>query len=217
MYCAALDTTPGMAGFALMKDDKVVSTAHWNIRGREASKLSILILDEMEKLNITLDDITHWSVGSGPGSFTALRQAAALVSGWSFNRTNLKSRCVPGAVALAASVPVKDGDVVCALYDGRNSEILYYNIEFRDGDFHDTGCSGVLNAQQSEAFFKENAFSSTVCFAAEYETIKKIIPQQLEPVQVEKSDPSWLCKVKSIAFDNDLTRLVYIRPAVYVN
>ena len=215
MYSAALDTTPGMAGFALMNGEKLVLNVNFPVKGRDASKLSSLIIDELKKCSVSLEDISFWSVGSGPGSFTALRQAAALVSGWCFGRNSVKTRCIPGAAALAAEASPADGEEVCCIYDGRNKEILYYNILFKDGDYHDTGKSGVLNQAQASVFF-DGYTAKTVCFVGEYEAVSKIIPENINVVQAEKSDASVLCRIKTVPFDNDLTRLVYIRPAVYI-
>ena len=216
MFSAALDTAPGMAGFALLKDSEVIVNAVWSMKGREASKLSGLILDELEKHNVSLNDISCWSVGSGPGSFTGLRQAAALVSGWCFGREDVKKRCVPGAVALAHAANPNDGDEICCVYDGRNKEILYYNIVFKDGDYYDTGKSGVLNSEQAVQYFSENKFARTICFSGEYDAIAKIVPDGLEISKTDTADTSVLARVKSIAYNNDLTDLVYIRPAVYI-
>ena len=215
MYSAALDTTPGMAAFALVDGEKTVLNVNFQVRGREASKLSSLILDELGKCSVSLADISSWSVGSGPGSFTALRQASALVSGWCYGRDGVKTRCVPGAASLAAAASPSAGEEVCCIYDGRNKEILYYNILFKDGDYYDTGRFGVLNQKQSAAFFAEST-ARTVCFAADYEAVSKIIPEGLTVIRAEKSDASVLCRIKTVPFDNDLTRLVYIRPAVYI-
>ena len=216
MYSAALDTTPGMAGFALMQNDVLVSSINFPLKGREASKLSSFILEELAEHGVSLEDISMWSVGSGPGSFTGLRQAAALVSGWCFGRKDVKSRCIPGAAALAAEAHPDEGEEVCCIYDGRNKEILYYNILFKDGDFHDTGKSGVLNKVQAEEFFS-GCTAKKICFAGEYDAVAKVIPENMDIIQAEKSDASMLCRIKTVAYDNDLTDLVYIRPAVYIS
>ena len=216
MYSAAIDPAPDKVGFSLLCDDKVIVSVNCAMKGRAASALSSFILDELAKAGVAVQDIERWSVGAGPGSFTGLRQAAALVAGWCFGRENVLRRCVPGAVALAHAANPNDGDEICCVYDGRNKEILYYNIVFKDGDYYDTGKSGVLNSEQAVQYFSENKFARTICFSGEYDAIAKIVPDGLEISKTDTADTSVLARVKSIAYNNDLTDLVYIRPAVYI-
>ena len=215
MYSAAIDPAPDKAGFALLQDDKVIVSVHCAMKGRAASALSSFVLDELAKAGVAVQDIERWSVGAGPGSFTGLRQAAALVSGWCFGRENVLRRCVPGAVALAAAAHPADGDIVTCIYDGRNREILYYNVKYSAGDYIPTDEYGVLNAEQAAEFFP--AFQGKViCFASELEAVKKIVPANVGLLTAETAAPEVLAQIKSVAFDNDLTSLVYIRPAVYL-
>ena len=185
---------------------------------RDAAAFAQFLRDALNGYGLDFADITHWTVGSGPGSFTGLRQAAALVSGWCFGRNDVQTRCVPGAIALAAQAHPQEGETVCCIYDGRNKEILYYNVICQDGKLCDTGVYGVLNSAQAAVFFRENKFAKYICFASELEAVNKIITPELglELAVCENSDAADLDRVESITFDNDLTRLVYIRPAVYL-
>ena len=76
----------------------------------------------------------------------------------------------------------------------------------------------MLNSAQAAVFFRENKFAKYICFASELEAVNKIITPELglELAVCENSDAADLDRVESITFDNDLTRLVYIRPAVYL-
>lgn len=215
MYSAAIDPAPDKVGFALLRDDEVITSVNCAMKGRAASALSKFVLDELAKAGVAVQDIERWSVGSGPGSFTGLRQAAALVAGWCFGRENVLRRCVPGAVALAAAAAPEEGEVVSCIYDGRNKEVLYYNVKFSGGDYIPTDEYGVLNSIQASEFF--DSFSGkAICFASELDAVKKIIPESVELLSAVTAAPEVIAQVKSVDFDNDLTRLVYIRPAVYL-
>ncbi len=215
MYSAAIDPAPDKVGFALLHDEKVIVSVNCAMKGRAASALSSFVLDELAKAGVAVQDIDRWSVGAGPGSFTGLRQAAALVSGWCFGRDSVLRRCVPGAVALAAAAHPADGDVVTCIYDGRNKEVLYYNVKYSAGDYIPTEEYGVLNAVQAEEFF--SAFQGrAICFSSELEAVKKVVSGDVKLLTAETAAPEVLAQIKSVAFDNDLTRLVYIRPAVYL-
>ena len=215
MYSAAIDPAPDKVGFSLLCDDKVIVSVNCAMKGRAASALSSFILDELAKAGVAVQNIERWSVGAGPGSFTGLRQAAALVAGWCFGRENVLRRCVPGAVALAAAAEPADGEVVSCIYDGRNKEVLYYNVKCSAGDYIPTDEYGVLNAEQAEEFFA-GFNGKAICFSSELDAVKKIIPESVDLLTADTAAPEVLAQVKSVAFDNDLTRLVYIRPAVYL-
>ena len=215
MYSAAIDPAPDKVGFALLRDGEVVTSVNCAMKGRAASALSKFVLDELAKAGVAVQDIERWSVGAGPGSFTGLRQAAALVSGWCFGKEKVLRRCVPGAVALAAAAEPADGEVISCIYDGRNKEILYYNVKFSGGDYIPMDEYGVLNSLQASEFFATFK-GKAICFASELETVRKIVPEKLELLTAENSAPEILAQIKSVDFDNDLTRLVYIRPAVYL-
>ena len=214
MYEAAIDPAPDRVSIALKKDGTALLHKHCAMRGRDSSALADFVEKSFVEAGVQICEIDKWSVGSGPGSFTGLRQAAALVAGWCFGREKVDKRCVPGAVAMAAaafSTP-EEGFKVTTLYDGRNSEILYYELEYRNGSWESTGNTGVLNSEQAEScpFLKQ----TIACYDWEFERIRLIVPD-LEIVTVSEGNAAALIDVKLPEYDGDLTRLVYIRPAVY--
>ncbi len=215
MICAVLNPEPDGIALTVLKDDAVLIDAHTEMYGREAAALPGFITGKLAGNALLLDDVDQWSVGTGPGSFTALRMVAALVSGWCFGKKNVVCRGVPGAVALGCGAP--QSDRIGALYDGRNHELLYFGLKRENGAAVPTGETHVLNATEAETFFADHKDEAFVCYKHDLEAVKAILPPDVGVVPVEKADTAALARNTSIAFDNDLTKLVYIRPAVYTN
>ena len=127
------------------------------MRARDASCLPEFIASELTGWNLKLEDVERWTVGSGPGSFPFLRVVAGLAAGWHVGHDRIQFRCVPGALALAASLKPSEGETVGALYDGRNHELLYFGVRRTGGELTPTGETAVLNAERAERFFSEHA------------------------------------------------------------
>ena len=79
---------------------------------RQAAALAPWLNDLLSSQNLTVRDVTRWTVGSGPGSFTGMRLASALVKGWVYGRTDVRTRCVPTALIAAAACTA---DTACAV------------------------------------------------------------------------------------------------------
>ena len=111
-YSAAIDLSGKFAGFALAEtaSAKILLSEHKAMQGRGSSGLSTWILELMSKFELVPGQIDKWTVGSGPGSFTGMRLVAALITGMTMGRDDVKTRCVPGAVALGSTVKVAEGE-----------------------------------------------------------------------------------------------------------
>lgn len=213
MLNAVLNPVAGKCYFSLFNDKEEIFTKSVELSGRDSAFLPSFIENALKEFNYTLEDIERWTLGSGPAGFTALRMAAALVSGWTFRRDNVKTRAVPGAISLAAMANAKDGDKIGCLFDGRNKEILFYGVEKEDGKYFHTNECAILNAEQAKEFFSSRN-DILVCFdESEEVAIRKILPENINLLVTSVPDNSALVNFES-PFDNDLTQLVYIRPAV---
>ena len=213
MLNAVLNPVAGKCYFSLFADKEEIFTKVVELSGRDSAFLPAFIENTLKEFNYTLEDVERWTLGSGPAGFTALRMAAALVSGWTFRKSNVKTRTVPGAISLAAVADAKDGDNIGCLFDGRNKEILFYGVKKENGQYFHTDECAILNAEQAKDFFASRN-DILVCFDdSEEVAIRKILPENLQLNVVSSPDNSALVAFES-SFDNDLTKLVYIRPAV---
>ena len=215
MYSAVIDPAPDHAAFALLKGTEIIVTERRPMRGRDAAALPVFILETLKAHNVDFADVKRWTVGSGPGSFTGLRLVAALVSAWSLGKDDVKTRNVPGAIALGAMLKLAPGEKAGAVYDGRNREILYFGLEgLPDGDLKPTGETAVLNQEQAQSFFASRS-ERLAMYACESKAITGVLPANIMPESFEYADTAHLALTQVQEFDNDLTKLVYIRPAVY--
>lgn len=206
------------AGFALVdgKRQDVVIRAFLPVSGRGSPSLLSWLSELLDREGIELSSISRWSVGSGPGSFTGMRMAAALVAGLTYGK-KAEARCVPTAIALAMAVKPGVSARVAAIFDGRNREVLVYGMECRAGVIIPAGCCKVLNSDGAGEYFASAEFDRCVAFAYDIPAIGRIVPasilsriESFEHLAVEN-----LIYHRRDDYDGDLTALEYIRPAVY--
>jgi len=215
MYSAALDAAGNTVSIAVMdQNHRIVLQKTVPMRGREAARLPVWVAEELGNAGLSLPQITSWSVGSGPGSFTGLRLIAALVAGWTFQHPEISRRCVPGAVAVAAAAGVAPGEKVFVLYDGRNREMICYGLETdADGEFRPSGEEGIFNREQAADFFSGRN-EQLIVPASDTAAVQALLPEGAVLKSVETPDTAALIRAKLFPYDNDLTKLIYIRPAV---
>lgn len=214
-YSAALDFSGPEAAFAVADENgKIVIDAVRPMRGRDSSSLTPWLVELLQEQGLDLNLIGHWTVGSGPGSFTGLRLAAAFVSGLTFGHKDVCCRCVPTALVIAEKASPIPGQKIAVLHDGRNSELLLYGVICGD----DKRClpSGEVEVIKSDSEIL-SGFDLIIAPERDLPAIEKClgsdIISKIEPVP---HPPMALMLTAPGAWNNDLTELVYIRPAVFV-
>lgn len=214
---AALDFSWNEASIALADEhDRVLFTEKIMLNGHDASALPERLEQAAAHAGTPLSGITEWSVGTGPGGFTGLRVAAALVSGLTYGHPEIKVRGVPSAAGLirsafAGNFPQK----AVALFDGRRSEILAYGMELKDGSYQPDGftavlqnpgeLAAVLDGARAAALEKDRA---ALCrFAPELAEMVSYTPS-IQAEELIFNDPR--------NFSASPTELIYLRAAVFV-
>ena len=216
-YHAALDLSGAEAGLAVMPVDgaAVLFVAHGEMRGRGAALLLEWIKERLQEHQLELTAITRWTVGSGPGSFTGLRMAAALVGGLIFGHPECTARALPTALALAAGCHAAPGETIATLFDGRNRELLLFGVRRTADGVEADGRSIVIDAASAPAALA--GYHHYAAFSVDREAMAKLLPA--DTIAAVKFFPhlpvETLLTQPSDNWNNDLTGLVYIRQAVF--
>ena len=152
MYRAGFDYSWQEASFAVADEaGNVLLEEYRSFPPRNASGLPDWIFSLLKERGITPEEITHWSVGTGPGSFTGLRVAASFVMGLCFGREKIIRRGVSTASAMADSLfPDAAPENVMVLFDGHRDELLGYGLQWTEQGFVPSGFHGVLGKDSLE-------------------------------------------------------------------
>jgi hypothetical protein len=59
------------------------------------------ISSSLNKNGLSIHDVSHWTIGTGPGSFSALRVLSATILGLTFKKDNVKTRGLPSPAAFS--------------------------------------------------------------------------------------------------------------------
>ena len=211
MLHGVLDPQPGKLVLALFDDKKLLHQAECVMQPRDASMMPDFVAGELAKCGKMLADVTRWSFGAGPGSFTFLRVAAALGAGWAAGNDRIRFRCLPGAPALAKSLNVADGETVGCIYDGRNKELLCFTVRNDGGRLIPAGEQLILTAPAAAEYFAANPMR-LAAFAKDAPALQTLLGDTVK-FTVAEADLSAFADDES-EFDNDADKMVYIRPAV---
>ena len=215
---AALDLSGAEASFAVADLDtgKVLIEEFRPMRGRDSAALLPWMNESIATIEQDLNDITEWTVGTGPGSFTGLRIVASLISGFAFQNETVKARTLPSIMSLAARY-CQDGEKIASLHDGRRSEVLLFGMARQNGAIVETGDTRVL-ATETELDDAKCRYGSFTAVASEKAAIVKSFGLDFaNSVKYSEHLPvSELIFIESENWGEELTDLVYIRPAVFV-
>ena len=216
---AALDFSWNEASLAITdRDDKVLVSEKVLLSGHDASALPERFDAAAKKLNLNLSSIGEWTVGTGPGGFTGLRVASALVIGLTYGLPNVRVRGMSSAAGLVRSAfpAEKRSGKTLALFDGRRSEILAYGLEWKDGScFHD-GYTAVFHAPAELA----EAMDVYACAALGKDAgaIEKFSADAVRNVTFTPSvNAEELIFNDPENFTASPTELIYLRAAVFVD
>lgn len=219
-FQAALDLSGAAARFTLADaDGKLLAHAQKAMRRHEAAGLADFMQETIAKFGGELTDVVRWTVGTGPGSFTGMRLAAALVAGLSHGRNEIKTRGVATATAISAcgAPELPEGSRIAVLFDGRNHELLLYPVRRGPAGLDESDGEGVvLNAEQARDYFASAKFDAMLVQQEEFAAVAALLTAETAAKvrTAAEFDLMPLVRAKK-EFDNNLRELIYIRPAVF--
>lgn len=124
----AVETSTRAGSVAIWKDGFAFEQT-LRIQGTHSERLVPAIEQALASAETRPEQVTDFVVGSGPGSFTGVRIAAALAKGWTMSRqTSLFA--YPSLLAVAAGCGATGP--VCALFDARRGEVYAACYEVSD-------------------------------------------------------------------------------------
>ncbi len=192
------------------------------MRNRDAASLLPWLLANLQEWQINLEDIAFWTCGGGPGSFTGMRLAAALIAGLSYNNSHIQTRTVPTAIAYAARLSgaseTPEGSKAQVLFDGRNAEFLAVELEFKDGEWQvASNDAEIYNASTAPEFLQycssnNMPLTADLCYQG---ALSKLLGEDTIVQYLEAPDLQAMSNCRYREFDNDMTSLMYVRPAVF--
>lgn len=209
------DSGAGMAFAVIDNAGNVVFDEYVPLTGRSTANLPLRMAEILEQYNLNFSDITEWSVGGGPGSFTGLRIASSFVIGLVYGKPEMRARCVSTSAAIAASAGCSD-EKVLVLFDGRKKELLAFGLEKKTGGYSEDGFQAVI---RSAADLQNlSAYTQFVAAASDFEAAKALLEEEVAATitPVEKISALHLINWESENFERPLTDLLYLRPAVFV-
>ncbi|MFA5561456.1 MAG: tRNA (adenosine(37)-N6)-threonylcarbamoyltransferase complex dimerization subunit type 1 TsaB [Eubacteriales bacterium] len=131
MKILALDSTAKAASAALCEDGRVLASFVCDNGLTHSEKLLPMAEAVLQSLSLTVADVDLFAVTAGPGSFTGVRIAAAIVKGLAFGRGK---PCVGVSTleALAENLVPLEG-LYCPVMDARRNQLYNALFTFRDG------------------------------------------------------------------------------------
>lgn len=133
MIVLAIEASPSPGSIALARDNELLAEKHWQETRSLADGLLPLIPDLLRTAGISSSDIDLFTVGTGPGSFSSLRIAAAAIHGYALP-DNKPIRGISSGLALAAETHTElSADSVMVVGDARRERVWLGRFYFTGG------------------------------------------------------------------------------------
>ena len=130
MLILAIETSTSVCSIALYDGEKIVAEQSIDNGLTHSEKLMPEIKNMLQKVNISINDITALAVGTGPGSFTGLRIGLSSAKAISY-ALNIPVVGIPTSILLCWNVPV-EGIVLSVLIDAQKDNVFQSIYEWEN-------------------------------------------------------------------------------------
>ncbi len=217
---AALDTSAG-AALAVAKDGIVTLSDSMPVSGRESdAKLARWVAERLQSAGLKPADCTHWTVGTGPGSFSGLRVGIALAMGIGAVSGAVVAG-VPTDLALARKAAGDaDSATVGVLHDARQGQLILGLYRFEGGVWRELQAPAVFDAAQVAEAAKPAGILTWLAGPRMDALVPRGLAARLAPQEAADAAllldvPGWPVPADAAARETSC-QPVYVRPAVFV-
>ncbi len=210
-YRAALDFSWNEAAFALAdRENHVLVRESHAFPGHDASSMADWLNNLCGSRGIRPSDVSEWTLGTGPGSFSGLRIASAFVQGIAHGKAGVRMRGMSSASAIARTAFAGNFPVrALALFDGRRSELLAFGLKLENGSYLPDGFTAVFSQARP---FRAEGYS--LCALEKDRTAVELFTKGVSFIPA--IDASEFLKNAPDDFSVKPTDLIYLRAAVFV-
>ena len=131
MIILALESTAKVASVAICRDGEILYSAQGNNGMTHSQQLLPMVQYALEHCQISPNQIDRYAVTMGPGSFTGVRIAIAVVKGLAFG----KGECCAGVstlLSLARNIVPLQG-IYCPVMDARREQVYTALFRYENG------------------------------------------------------------------------------------
>ncbi|HCE45739.1 MAG TPA: hypothetical protein DET40_19525 [Lentisphaeria bacterium] len=183
------------------------------MKGRDSSSLLPKIEELLRTNSLSVNDISRWTAGTGPGNYTGLRIVSSLVSGIVFGRDSVFCRGIPSANAILSDMATSENENAAVVYPFEPGKVFVFCGTRRNGSiFRNMEVGGVFS---TEEFLEKLS-------GMKYAVLERDLPVLSERV-AENAVKVSVFPVQNLVFAcpgswerNSVRDLIYMRPAVNV-
>jgi tRNA threonylcarbamoyladenosine biosynthesis protein TsaB len=206
---------------AVEKGGKIVLSVNMPVSGRESdAKLARWLAEQLQAVGLTPVGISHWTVGTGPGSFSGLRVGISLTMGICA-ASGATVHGIPTDLALARrAAGAADSATVGVLHDARQGQLILGLYRLENGGWRELQAPEVLEtAQVAEAAKPAGILtwltSPRMDLLAPQGVPARLAPQEAVDAALLLDVPGWPQPADEAAREASC-QPVYVRPAVFV-